>query len=218
MPWRKQAAAEPESPSGPTLRRATRGEASAVAPLFLEAVPSIEIVLGGRRTALRGLEACYRTERTELSHRFGLVAEQDGDVAGIAIAFPGRLYQGLKLGTGVALARAAGPRHAPEVVRRERVLARLLPKVDPGFLYLSMVAVAPAHRRQGVAAALMRRVVAGAERLELGVALDTPMDNEPARVLYKGFGFQAVAARETKPADRKLIPVSGMIRLERPRG
>lgn len=215
MPWRRQAAPEPEEPPGPAFRRATDRVAPSVASLILEAVPSIEVILGDRPTGLRGVEACYRSERTEFAHRFGLLAERDGHVAGIAIAFPGRLYQGLKLGTGVTLARAAGPRHATEVVRRERVLARLLPRPDAGFLYVSIVAVSPEHRREGVAAALMERVLAGAERLGFGVAVDTAMDNEPARALYERFGFRVVHTRETSATDRKLIPVSGMVRLER---
>lgn len=217
MPWRKRAGPEAEEPEGPSLRRATEGVAGQVAPLLLEAIPSIEIVVGNRPTAIRGLEACYRADRTELSHRFGLMAERGAHVAGIAIAFPGHLYQGLKLGTGVTLARAAGPRHAAEVVRRERVLARLLPKVDADLLYVSVVAVSPEYRRAGVATALMERVLAGAERLGRGIAVDTPMDNEAARALYEGFGFRVSAARETKPLDRKMIPVTGMLRLERPR-
>lgn len=215
MPWRKPAEPEPEPPSGPALRRAVEGIAPEVSPMLLDALPSLEIVLGDRRTALRGVEACYRSERTEFAHRFGLIADRDGRVAGIAIAFPGRLYQGLKLGTGVTLARAAGPRHATEVVRRERALARLLPRVDPGYLYVSTVTVGPEHRRLGVATALMRRVLSGAERLGLAVAVDSPMDNEPARSFYEGFGFRVVAAREMKPSERQLIPVAGMLRLER---
>jgi ribosomal protein S18 acetylase RimI-like enzyme len=97
------------------------------------------------------------------------------------------------------------------------VLARLLPRVEPEFLYVSTVAVAEGHRRHGVARALMSRVAAGAEHMGLGIALDTAMDNEPARALYEGFGLRVVAARETRALDRKLIPVPGMIRLERPR-
>jgi ribosomal protein S18 acetylase RimI-like enzyme len=215
MPSEKQATA-PEPSPGPAMRRAPADVAHAVAPLILEAVPSVELVLGDRGTALRGIEWCYRADRTEFAHRFGLLAERDDSPAGIAIAFPGKLYQGLKLGTGVTLARAAGPRHATEVVRRERVLARLLPRPEPGYLYVSIVAVAPDHRRRGVATALMQRVVDGAARLGLGLAVDTAMDNEGARALYEGFGLRVVASRETKGADRALLPVSGMIRLARP--
>jgi ribosomal protein S18 acetylase RimI-like enzyme len=216
MPWRNRAEPEPEPGSGPELRRATQDVAVEVAPLVLAAVPSLEVVLGDRAVALRGVEACYRSDRTEFAHRFALLARRDGDLAGIAVAFPGRHYQGLKLGTGVTLARAAGPRHAAEVVRRERALARLLPRVDHRFLYVSIVAVAPEHRRQGVASALLDRVLTGAERLGLGVALDAAMDDEPARALYEKFGFRAVHTKKTSATDRKLIPVSGMVRLERP--
>jgi ribosomal protein S18 acetylase RimI-like enzyme len=217
MPWRKPAEAEPEPGSGPTLIRATQDVAPTVVPMVLSAVPSLEIVLGDRDLALRGVEACYRSERTEFAHRFGLLAEVDGQPAGIAIAFPGRIYQGLKLGTGVTLARVAGPRHANEVVRRERALARLLPRVDHGFLYVSIVAVAPEYRRRGVATALMGRVLTGAERMGLGVAVDAAMDDEPARALYENFGLRVVHTKRTSATDRKLLPVSGMVRLERPR-
>jgi ribosomal protein S18 acetylase RimI-like enzyme len=198
----------------PLLRRATTPVAPDAAPLLLEAVPSLEIVVGDRSTALRALEACYRSERTEFAHRFGLLAEADGGVAGVVIAFPGRLYQSLKLGTGVTLARAAGARHAAEVVQRERVLSRLLPGVDRRFLYVSTLAVAPEHRRRGIATALMQRVLAGAERIGLGVALDTAI-GEPPQHLYEKLGFRVASTRETRPSERNLVPVDGMIRMER---
>jgi ribosomal protein S18 acetylase RimI-like enzyme len=198
----------------PLLRRATARVAPGAAPLLLEAVPSLEIVVGDRPTALRALEACYRSERTEFAHRFGLLAEADGEVAGVVIAFPGRLYQSLKLGTGVTLARAAGARHAAGVVQRERVLSRLLPGVDHRFLYVSTLAVAPKHRRQGIATALTERVLAGAERLGLGVSLDTAIGEAPQQ-LYEKLGFKVVSTRQTRPSERNLIPVEGMLRMER---
>jgi GNAT superfamily N-acetyltransferase len=199
------------------LRRAAPEDAPVAAPLIYQAIPSIEVVLGDRRTALRAIEACYAAPRTELSSRFGLVAEWQGEAAGVAIAFPSRLFGSLKLGTGVVLARTAGPRHATELVRRARVLDRILPKVGPDDLYVSILSVGEPHRRRGVGSALMERVLAGAERLGLGVALHTAMD-EPTRGLYEGLGFRVVSARETSPIERKVVPVSGMLLMERPRG
>jgi ribosomal protein S18 acetylase RimI-like enzyme len=199
--------------AAPRLRRCRPADARAAAPLILEAVPSLEPVLGDRRLALRGLEACYLSERTEFAHRYGLFAEVDGSIGGVVIAFPGRHAQGFKLGTGVTLARAAGPRHAAEVVRRERILSRLLPGVDRRFLYVSTLAVAADHRRKGIGTMLMERVLAGAQHLGMDLALDTAMD-EPPQLLYERFGFRVASRRETTPTERKLLPIRGMVRME----
>ena len=200
----------------PTLRRATVRVAPQAAELILDAVPSLEMILGSRATALRALEACYRADRTELAHRFGLLAEVDREVSGIVVAFPGRLFGTLKLGTGVLLARAAGARHVTDLTQRARVLNRMLPPVDRHLLYVSILSVAPARRRQGIATALMERVLAGAERLGLGVALDVGMDDDPARALYETLGFKVVSSRETSADEKRLVPVSGMVRMESP--
>jgi ribosomal protein S18 acetylase RimI-like enzyme len=198
------------------LRRGTIRVAPEAAQLILEAVPSLEIVLGSRDTALRALAACYRAERTELAYRFSLLAEVDHVLGGIAIAFPGRLHGALKLGTGVVMARAAGARHVAELAQRARVLNRLLPNVDRHFLYVSALAVLKERRHEGMATALMQRVIAGATRLGLGVALDSGMADEPANALYEKLGFRAVSSRETSADERRLVPVSGMVRWERP--
>ena len=202
----------------PVLRRGTARVAPEAAEIILEAIPSLEIVLGDRLTAIRAIESAYRADRTELAHRFSLLAEVDHELTGIAIAFPGRLFGALKLGTGVIFARAAGARHVAELAQRARVMNRLLPHVDRGFLYISILAVTEKQRNQGIATALMERVIAGADRMELGVALDTGMTDEPARGLYEKLGFRVVSARETTDDERKLVPVSGMVRLERPLG
>jgi ribosomal protein S18 acetylase RimI-like enzyme len=202
----------------PILRRATARVTSDAAALILEAVPSLEVVLGSRATAVKALEACYRAERTELAHRFGLLAEVDGELSGVAIAFPGRLYGTLKLGTGVVMARAAGSRHVADLAQRARVLNRMLPGVDRHLLYVSILSVDPARRRSGIATALMERVIAGATRLDLGVALDVGMTNEPARAMYERLGFRVVSTREATEDELKLVPVSGMVRMERALG
>jgi ribosomal protein S18 acetylase RimI-like enzyme len=189
--------------------------ASEAAELILEAIPSLEVVLGSRSTAIRAIEACYRADRTELAHRFGLLAEDDGKLAGLAIAFPGRMQGALKLGTGVLLARAAGARHVADLTQRARVLNRMLPNVDKRFLYVSALAVSGEHRRRGIATALMERVIVGATRLGLGVSLDVGMADDPARSLYDGLGFRVISAHETTPEERRLVPVTGIVRLER---
>jgi ribosomal protein S18 acetylase RimI-like enzyme len=196
------------------LRRAEPRDASAAARLILEAAPSLSAILGDRSTALTATQAAFRADRTELSHRFGMVEEGDG-LRGLIIAFPGRLFGSLKLGTGVQLARAAGARHAADLIRRGRVLDKLMPNPGRNVLYASVLAVAPESRGQGVGVVLLERLVAAADWMGLGVALDVGLENESARHLYEQLGFVETSVRQTTEVDRRQIPTPGMARMVR---
>lgn len=201
------------------FRRPIANDAPLAAPLILEATPSLEIVLGSRGTALRAAEAAFRGGRTFFGHRYGLIAEEAGKVAGLVIAVPGRLEGALRLGTAVVLARGAGVRHAADLARRGRVLDRLLPPLGRDHLYVSALAVAPGLRRQGIGSALIRRVIGAAAHLGLLVALDVAGDNEQAIRLYREFGFTVIEERRTTPEQRRLVPVERSLRMElRPPG
>lgn len=197
------------------LRRAERRDAPAAARLILEAAPSLSMILGDRRTALAAADAAYRAERTELSHRFGMVEEGEG-IRGLIVAFPGRLFGSLKLGTGVQLARAAGARHAAELVRRGRVLDRLIPNPGRDVMYVSILAVSPESRGEGIGAVLLERLIAAAGWMGLGVALDVGLENDAARHLYERMGFRVTSVRETSEADRRQLATRGMARMVRP--
>jgi ribosomal protein S18 acetylase RimI-like enzyme len=200
---------------GIRLRRSEKKDAHAATPLILAAAPSLEVVLRDRATALRAAEAAFRAERTVWSHRFGLAAE-DGDApVGLVTAFPGRMYGSLALGTGVVLARAAGARHASDLARRGRILQRLLAPIRRQTLYVSALAVLPEHRGRGIGSRLIARVLRGAERLGLGVALDAGVEDEAALRLYERLGFRRVETRTTTPPDQGLIQIGGLVRLER---
>ena len=197
------------------LRRAESRDGRAAAALILEAAPSLELILGDRRTALRAAHAAFRAERTELSHRFAMVEEGEG-TRGLVVAFPGRLFGSLKLGTGVTMARSAGTRHLREMARRGRILDRLIPHPGRETLYVSVLAVAPHWRKRGVGAVLMERLLTSADWMGRSVALDTALDNEGALRLYERLGFRTSSVRKISDADRRLMPIPGMARLERP--
>ena len=200
---------------GLKLRRSEKKDAHAATALILAAAPSLEVVLRDRATALRAAEAAFRAERTVWSHRFGLAAE-DGDVpVGLVTAFPGRMYGSLALGTGVAVARAAGARHASDLARRGRILQRLLSPIRRQSLYVSALAIVPERRGRGIGTMLVERVIAGASRLGLGVALDAGLEDQAALRLYERLGFRRVDTRTTTGADRELIQIGGLVRLER---
>lgn len=200
------------------LRRALPEDAHAVAPLILEAAPHLRLLLADDHDAWHAAEACYRNDRTMFGAKWGMVAVEEGEVAGFVIAFPGRKWGSLKLGTGVVLARAAGVKHASNLVKRGRVLDRLHPDVPEWGLYVSALAVGPAHRRRGVARSLMERVIAGARHLELTVVLDVDLDNDAAWRLYESLDFNQVHSRETGEAERRLVRTPGFARLVRRSG
>ena len=63
--------------------------------------------------------------------------------------------------------------------------------------YITNVAVAPEHRRQGLAAALMGELLRFAgERGLAFVTLEVRESNTPARKLYEKYGFAAVGRRK----------------------
>ena len=63
--------------------------------------------------------------------------------------------------------------------------------------YISNVAVSPACRRQGIASALIRELLARAQALGLAfVTLEVRAGNVPAIALYGGFGFTPVGRRK----------------------
>lgn len=148
-------------------------------------------------------------------YRFGLLDDHGGDVRGTVFAFPGHQWGSLRLGTGVVLARAAAVSHALDLVRRGRILDRLHPSVPEDALYVSALAVTPAHRKQGIGSALMERVIAGGTSLGLGVCLDVDLDNDPARGLYEKLGFRTVDERKAEPSEVDLIGSPGFARMRR---
>ena len=67
--------------------------------------------------------------------------------------------------------------------------------VDEG--YISNVAAAPEHRRQGIGEKLVAELVRRAEELELAfVTLEVRRSNTPAIALYKKMGFSPVGLRK----------------------
>ena len=63
--------------------------------------------------------------------------------------------------------------------------------------YISNVAAAPGHRRQGIGRALIEELMRRAEARDLSfVTLEVREHNEPAKRLYEGFGFKPVGLRK----------------------
>ena len=75
--------------------------------------------------------------------------------------------------------------------------------------YMMDLCVDPERRREGIARALMGRLLEGAEKAGLSfVTLEVRVSNEPAKALYASLGFEQVGVRRdyyTDPIENALL-------------
>ncbi len=140
-------------------------------------------------------------------------------MVGVLAAFPSD--------AGEALARRfvrltlthSPPWRIPALFRHLRATAAVSPQPPPGMLYVDALATDPAHRRRGVAGALLADAERQAEEAGLaGVALDTGIENRAARALYERSGFVSRGLRPV-PDERtaRAVGGSGFIGYVKPR-
>ena len=86
--------------------------------------------------------------------------------------------------------RAAHPDSTDRLIVVDgEVAGRCWTDLDDRQLRLLDLAVRPAYQRRGIAAAVLRGLLAEAERAGVPVTLSVWQDNIPARRLYNGLGF-----------------------------
>jgi ribosomal protein S18 acetylase RimI-like enzyme len=182
------------------VRPATAAD-PADALLYLSAKPYYDAYAGSEARARSLLAAVYGRPGHAASFEVCEVAELDGELAGVVAWFP--------VGEGDERARRfvsltaprVPPWRWPALLRHLRAAGTVSPHPPPGTLYVDALAVDPAHRRRGVARALLDRAeqVAAAQELS-GVALDTGLHNEPARALYAASGYREREIRRAPDA------------------
>jgi ribosomal protein S18 acetylase RimI-like enzyme len=181
--------------------RTARPDDAADTLLYESAAPYYAAYAGGPERARRLLRTLYPRRGHTASWEVCRVAEADGAVVGVLAAFPS--------GEGDALARRfvrltllhSAPWRIPRLMRHLRATAAVAPHPPERMLYIDALATASAHRRRGVAQALL----AEAERMAVaagleGVALDTGIENRAARSLYERAGFSPSSLRPAPDA------------------
>ncbi|RAP75256.1 GNAT family N-acetyltransferase [Paenibacillus montanisoli] len=165
------------------IRSATRDDSPAVIPLLMEAIGSIAYMLTGasnEREAAERLSEFYRQPGNRISFEHVLVAEQEGELAGMLVAYSGDDANELDEPFRVQLSKR-WPELAKSIVR----------EAQDGEYYLDALAVAEPFRGQGLA----KRLMAAAERRasELGfdrTTLIVEAYNDKAYRLYKSGGYK----------------------------
>jgi ribosomal protein S18 acetylase RimI-like enzyme len=189
--------------------RAARPDDGAAGLLFLSAAPYYAAYAGGAEPARRLLRRLYPRTGHTASWEVCRVAEAGNQVVGVLAAFP--TDQGDELArrfVRLTLAYSA-PWRIPALFRHLRATAIVSPQPPAGMLYVDALATDPAHRRRGVARALLDEADRMADAAGLGgVVLDTGIENRAARALYERSGF-LVSGLRPAPDERTARAVGG---------
>ncbi|MEX2197152.1 MAG: GNAT family N-acetyltransferase [Thermoleophilaceae bacterium] len=184
----------------PEVRAARPHDRDAVVRLlYLSAAGMYDRYAGDREAALRLLGRAFAREGTNASAEIVCVAEAGGRVAGALAGFP--IREGARRGSAFLRLTLASlpPWRWPAALRLYRLGARVTPPAPPACFYVDGLATDPGLRRSGAARALLDAAEARARLLaQPALALDTALDNAPARALYESFGFSA--AGEVAPS------------------
>ena len=186
--------------------------------LYTSAKPYYDAYAGSEARARALLAAVYRRTGHAASFDVCSVVELEGDLAGVIAWFP--------VDEGDARARRFVSLTAPRVppwrwpglLRHLRAAGLVSPNPPQGTLYVDALAVAPGFRRRGVATAMLAGAEEAAAAAGLGgVALDTGLQNEPARSLYESIGYhQREIRRAPNPAVAAAIGGPGFVGYVKP--
>ena len=175
------------------IRPALPADAAATAPLIALSMAGFgEAVLGlnDRPRLLRALEHFFRLPGSRFSHDCSFMAEMDGQVVGVLVAFPYAEMNARNLRMAGQFPGAYALSEMVKIVWLSLPMLRL-PEVQRGEFYTANLAVDPTWQGHGVGAALLNH----AERLaaDNGLAvcsLNVDLDNPRAKALYQRQGYQ----------------------------
>lgn len=168
-----------------TIRPATRQDAPTIAHALAMAIGD-EVALQAYcgEDYLTVPTEIARSEATQYSYRFALVAEVDGQMAGAIVGYDGAQLHSLREGTFAILRECIGR----------------VPTIDDecevGEYYLDSVGVLPQFRGLGVGRALVEALCQRAfDEGALRVGLLVDYANPEAEVLYASLGFERVGTK-----------------------
>ena len=177
------------------VRRYRPADREAVAALLYESAGGMyDRYAGSRRHAQRALTRALAREGTTASAEVLRVAELEGRVAGVMSAMPFDEWTPRAQAFLGVILRSVPPWRWPNALWLHRVSGRTAPEPPPSSFYIDSLATEEGSRRRGVARALLEDAESQAREEDLGsVALDTWIDNRPARALYVSAGFVEIA-------------------------
>ena len=197
------------------LVRPARPEDACVPLLFESAKPYYTAYAGSERRALKLLHRAFVTPGHAASYEYTQVmaTREDDFVVGVLAGFPVR--DGDRLSR--RFIRLTLPRVPPwglvSTLKHLYAAGGVAPQPPLDAYYVDALAVHPSYRRLGIAQRLLRQAErdaadAGCRRL----ALDTGLQNTPARALYDAYGFwEREVRRAPNPRIAKALGGPGFV-------
>ncbi len=182
------------------IRPALPADAAAAAPLIALSMAGFgDAVLGlnDRQRQLRALEHFFRQPGSRFSHDCSQVAEVDGHIVGVLVAFPSAEMDP----RNSRMARQfSGIYSFLEILKIVWLSLPVvsLPEAFPGEFYTANLAVDPGWQGRGIGAALLDRAehLAGAASLDR-CALNVDFHNPRAKALYERQGYRVTQSFPT---------------------
>ena len=187
-----------------------RDDAIVARLLYESAAGRYDLFADGRERALRLLEATIAMPGNDTSRDCILVAELDGELAGVLASSPAREGDERRRRWLRMAYRRRAPWHWPAMMRIAAA-GDAIPYDPPAdSLYIDGLTTDARFRRRGAATALLRAADERARALGLTcVALDTSAANAGAQALYERAGFRVAKRTEPDP------PIPGIVFYER---
>ena len=178
-----------------TIRPARPDDAPLAAQLLHLSMDAFTGLLFGARAGCSVadmLAVLFTREGGRLSFRHASIAEVDGKVAGLLIAYPAKFLTRLDLETGRHMLTLSGLAGIVHLIR-QLFPYRNVREAESGEYYVSNLAVLSRLQRRGIGARLLacadeQARAAGLQKCSLMVALD----NDGARRLYERMGYRVV--------------------------
>lgn len=148
--------------------------------------------LGSSLRAAQALSAYFRLPGNRFSHEFTYMAYAGGELVGLLLVFPGKIFERVNRKATLQMPRVYSPGEILEYYRRVLIL-RDEEEVDRDEYYIAHLAVCTAFRRQGVGRTLL--TFAQGQAQEEGIhklSLLVECENQGAIALYEQFSFSTV--------------------------
>jgi GNAT superfamily N-acetyltransferase len=199
-----------------TFRPAVPADAPAAGRLILDTMggSGIRIFgLGDPALAERSMAALFTSRFGLFSRRFAVIAEADGETAGLLSSFPGAGLGRLEAALALNLPRLYSLTNLVRLAwRASAALQGPIPRRDE--YYIAHLAVFPAFRRQGVATGLLQRADSLCRAAGLAkCSLTVNFGHEEARRLYLAQGYRLVDIYHFPPPAVKRLGLAGFERM-----